>query len=55
MTNQSKTKQRKTVGHNLTQEEKERLQNIAREQSRSLSAQITYMLRKQLAEIEERT
>lgn len=43
----------RTVGHKLTPDEKERLQQMANGQSRSLSAQITFMLRNQLRLIDE--
>ncbi len=45
-------KSRKTMGHKLTEEEIKRLQEIARQQARSLSAQVTFMLRNALAQEE---
>lgn len=43
-----------TVGTNLTAEERRKLQEMAKKEERSLSAQITVMVRKQLAQLEER-
>lgn len=42
------------VRTNLTDEERKRLQGIARSESRSLAAQVTVMLRKQLSSLENR-
>lgn len=36
------------MGHQLTEDEIKRLQEIARQQARSMAAQVTFMLRKEL-------
>lgn len=55
MKRQNNQLNRFTVGTGLTPEERRRLRELAQQEARSLSAQITIMVRKQLAEIEERT
>lgn len=42
-----------TVGTNLTPEERRRLRELAQQEARSLSAQITVMVRQQLAQLEQ--
>jgi hypothetical protein len=42
-----------TVGTGLTPEERRRLRELAQKEARSLSAQITVMLRQQLAQLEQ--